>query len=211
MNPRFVSVREMRRIDHIAVKKGIPIEFMMENAGKALALHLKSKFKDLSKKKIVCVAGKGNNGGGVIASIRHLLYFGANVTLLLPYPNLTKPSKFHLLLLKDPKVRIIKYGSKNHRSFLSAILSADIIVDGIFGTGFLGKIKEPIYCIISAINKSHAYLLSNDIPSGMNADTGLIGNIAVKSDFIIVLHRPKRWMQLSKISQKKYTVESIGI
>lgn len=208
-----VSVKEMRRIDRNAVKNGIKIEFMMENAGKALALFLKNKFGDLCGKNVVCVVGKGNNGGGVIASIRHLIYYGANVTLLLVFANraLSKPAKFHLSLLNNTNVDIIEHNIKNHRKFFSKIQNADIIIDGIFGTGFYGKISDSIVSIISAINSSNAYILSNDVPSGIDADTGHINTIVVNADFTVVLHRPKKWMHKMKLLPTEYCIESIGI
>lgn len=209
---RAVSIRQMRQIDRNAVKNGIKIELMMENAGKALALFLKGKFGDLCGKNVVCVAGKGNNGGGVIASIRHLRYYGANVTLLLVFPKraLNKPAKFHLSLL-DTKTRVIEYGPKNCKKFFAKIQNADIIIDGIFGTGFCGKIDDSVTSIISSINRSKSYILSNDIPSGIDADTGHINTIVVKANFTVVLHRPKKWMHKMDLPPSKYSIESIGI
>lgn len=92
---------------------------------------------------------------------------------------------------------------------LLEIRNADIILDGIFGTGFDGKIIEPYYSIISEINNSKAYVISNDVPSGINADTGKPNTIAVNSDYLIVLHKPKKWMAKNK--PPKFSVVNIGI
>ncbi len=162
-----VPVREMRRIDKEAIQMGLPVELMMENAGKALAFHLKNHFKDLHNKRIVCIAGKGNNGGGAIASIRHILYYGANtisLILLCQRKAITAPSHFHLSLLKNLSIRTIIYDSRASEKALLAIREADIIVDGIFGIGFSGIVREPILSIIEEINNSSAYVLSNDLP-----------------------------------------------
>lgn len=210
----YVSVREMRRIDARAVRNGITIELMMENAGKSLVLHVKNKFKNISGKKVVCIAGKGHNGGGVIASVRHLAYYGAKISLLLLYHTnaMSKSSKFHLSLVrKNAKVKIMQYNQKSRGYFLSKIKNSDIILDGIFGTGFSGSVDEPILSIISEINKSNAYVVSNDVPSGIEADTGKVGKICVKADFTIVLHRPKRWISITRLAKSKYSIESIGI
>lgn len=208
----YVSVRQMRKIDEAAVRSGIPIELMMENAGKALALHIKNKFKDSSRKTILCIAGKGNNGGGVIASVRHLLYYGFRVSLLLLYQKreITKPSRFHLSTL-GKNAKIIQYGTKYRKKILSTIEHSDVIVDGIFGTGFSGSIDEPVFPIIESINNSEAYVVSNDIPSGINADTGNVGTICVKADHIVVLHKPKTWMKIWDLPTSRYSIESIGI
>lgn len=211
-NKNYVSVKEMRKIDQAAVKSGIPIELMMENAGKALALYIKNKFKDSPEKKVLCIAGKGNNGGGVIASVKYLVYYGFKVSLVLLYPKtqMTKPSRFHLSTIGN-NIKIIQYNPAIHSTILAKIFHADIILDGIFGTGFSGNIDEPIYSAIDSINKSQAYVVSNDIPSGIDADTGRISTICVRADHIVVLHRPKKWMKVKSLPTSRYSIESIGI
>lgn len=208
----YVSVKEMRKIDETVVRSGFPIELMMENTGKSLALHIKNKFKGISKKTILCIAGKGNNGGGVIASVRHLVYYGFRVSLLLLYQKreMTKPSRFHLSTL-GKNVKIIQYDTKYHKKILSMIEHSDAIIDGIFGTGFSGSVDEPVFSIIESINKSKAYVVSNDIPSGINADTGSVGTICVNADHIVVLHKPKTWMKIWDLPTSRYSIESIGI
>lgn len=210
---RSVSVKQMRLIDKMAVSNGIPIELMMENAGRAIASSLKNRFGDLYGKKILCIAGKGNNGGGVIASIRHLVYYGAKVTLFLVFPKsqLSGPAKFHLSSLSHAKLKVILNTNMNRKEFFSKIQNTDIIIDGIFGTGFHGKIDDFTISAIHAINKSGAYILSNDVPSGINADTGHVDSVSVNADFTVVLHRPKKWMHKMNLSRSKYSIESIGI
>jgi NAD(P)H-hydrate epimerase len=92
---------------------------------------------------------------------------------------------------------------------MDMITKADTVIDGIFGTGFSGSIDEPVYSIIDAVNKSRAYVISNDVPSGIEADTGIESGISIHADFVVVLHKRKRWMAVSEFSN--YSVESIGI
>jgi NAD(P)H-hydrate epimerase len=165
---------------------------------------------DINGKKVVCIAGKGNNGGGVIASLRYLDYHGAKTILVLSYPKIviTEPSRVHLRLI--PKgTKVITYGSRNLSKIMDTIKKADVVIDGIFGTGFSGSIDEPIYSIIEAVNKSRGYAISNDIPSGIEAGTGIESGISVHADFVMVLHKRKRWMVISEFPN--YSVESIGI
>jgi hypothetical protein len=76
---------------------------------------------------------------------------------------------------------------------------------------FSGDIDEPIYSLIDSINKSMAYVLSNDIPSGVDADTGKVSTICVRANYLIVLHMPKKWMKVKSLPPSKYSIESIGI
>jgi NAD(P)H-hydrate epimerase len=90
------------------------------------------------------------------------------------------------------------------------ITNADGIIDAIFGTGYLGKIiKEPQRSAIELINSSKAYIISNDVPSGTNADTGEVLDISVLPDTIVVLHRMKPGITMKK--GRGFVVESIGI
>lgn len=210
LEDEYVSVAEMRKIDSNAVRKGIKIELMMENAGNALATTLRQRLGDITGKKIVCIAGKGNNGGGVIASTRHLDYYGAKTTLVLLHPKtlITEPSRIHLGLV--PKgTKVITYSSRSLSKITNEIKKADVVMDGIFGTGLSGSIDEPAHSIIDTINKSRAYVVSNDIPSGIEADTGIESGISVHADFVVVLHKRKRWMTILEFPN--HSVESIGI
>jgi len=86
------------------------------------------------------------------------------------------------------------------------ITEADGIVDAIFGTGYsLGRIREPQSTVIDLINSSNAFVVSNDIPSGTNADIAQVIDKLVKPDIIVVLHRKKPGVN------GRYVIQSIGI
>ncbi len=209
----YLTIRQMRAIDHAAVKYGMPIELMMENAGKGIASYFDSKNFAIKNKKIICIAGKGNNGGGVIAAARYLSIFNIKVTLILvnSIDSISKPSKFHLSLIrKNSKIKKIIFSKKSRQEVFSLIKNADFILDGIFGTGFKGHVNEPEYSIIDRINQSKAFVISNDLPSGINADTAKDENISVKSDFVAVLHKPKKWMKHATFLPK-FSIISLGI
>ncbi|QLH07467.1 NAD(P)H-hydrate epimerase [Nitrosopumilus ureiphilus] len=201
----------MKKIDQNAVTYGMPIELMMENAGREICNEMLKKIKKYKIKKILVVAGNGNNGGGVIAASRHLSIYGISLKLVIlgTKNSLSTPSKLHLSLIrKNPKIQII-YSSKNLKKVLSEIQNSELIIDGIFGIGINRDVIDPHYSIISAINDSNAYVISNDVPSGINADSGKIYNIAVKPNYLVVLHKPKKWMMRPKTL--KFIVANIGI
>lgn len=207
----FLTVKQMKIVDKKAVNYGIPIELMMENAGKAIAVHILQTFQNMESKNIVCISGWGNNGGGVISAARHITCFGAKTTLILLKSKkfMSIPSRFHLFITRKNKhIRIIYVNKNNFKKISSIIRNSDVIIDGIFGTGFHSKIDDPIYSIIAQMNKSKAYILSNDVPSGVNADTGIAANISIKPNFVIALHKPKKCMINSKT---KFKIIDIGI
>jgi hydroxyethylthiazole kinase-like uncharacterized protein yjeF len=209
---KIVSVKQMRAIDAKAVALGLPVYLMMENAGNALARHALCGLGDLCGKKAVVVCGMSNNGGGGLASARHLAYYGADVTVILlgSSAGLKSPdARLQWKTIENMKriAKLMAEGKKEIDGVKHAILAADCIIDAIFGTGLMGGvIREPASSAIDYINMSNAYVVSNDVPSGVDADTGRALGKSVKPDVVVVLHLKKK----GKLPGKA-VVESIGI
>jgi NAD(P)H-hydrate epimerase len=190
--------------------------YMMENAGHGLADFIVNKFKiKLKEKKIVVVCGLGNNGGDGFVASRHLTcYSPAYVTVILfGYPSDIRSEEAHInweILQKMKSVEVIF--SKDLNDYIKAkINKADIIIDGIFGTGIKGEIRYPYAHAIDLINSSKAYVVSIDVPSGLDPTTGIVHEKCVKADATVTFHRMKKGL----LKNKKYTgtihVERIGI
>ena len=73
-------------------------------------------------------------------------------------------------------------GTKNIRSLKLKICQYDLIVDAIFGVGFKGKVEGLFGDLIQAINSSGAYIVSVDIPSGLDADSGETAGPCIMAD-----------------------------
>ena len=184
-------------------------KFMMENAGAAAVRCLVDKVGDVSSKKVLVFAGLGNNGGDALVISRHLAGYGAAVTLVLLGSQdkiKTEESRWNWQLLeKMSSVRLIT-GDTPQYSF-----DVDVIVDGILGTGISGTIREPYASAISFINKSKAFKLAVDVPSGLDPDTGNTANICVKADITVTFHKMKIGMPKRKDMCGQIFVEKIGI
>src|ERR1051325_8979983 len=190
--------------------------YMMENAGHGVADFLISKFKSkLRGKQIVIVCGTGNNGGDGFVASRHLsFYYGARVGLvLLGFTNdvRTEEAKINWQIIQKMDSIEITSCDKINDKIKRAIENADIIIDGIFGTGIRGGIREPHASAIKLINESKAYVVSIDIPSGVDPNTGRAHNISIRADATVTFHR----MKIGLFNNKKYTgvihIEKIGI
>lgn len=212
---KVLSVKEMREVDAMAVSLSLPVFLMMENAGNALARCMLDSLQNLHGKKVTVICGPSNNGGGGFASARHLAYYGADVTVIL----LGKAEKIKtadsrlqwktIMQLKCiPKIEMINI--KQLDLVKTTVAESDRIIDAIIGTGYSGsKIREPVSSIIDLINASEARIVSNDVPSGMDADTGLIPDKAVMPDITVTLHRMK--VGLTKNHLATTIVANIGI
>lgn len=200
----------MMQIEENGHQLGFPRHFMMENAGAAAARYLLEKFSDISAKKILVFAGLGNNGGDAFVISRHLAGFGCRVkVVLLGNPNKIKTGESKAnweLLEKMSSVELIITSDASQLD-----VNADIIVDGILGTGISGNIKEPYASAIDVINKSSAFKLAIDVPSGLDPDTGNTSDKYVKADATITFHKMKIGMPKRKDLCGYIVVAKIGI
>jgi len=205
-----ITVKQMMQIEENGHQMGFPRKLMMENAGASVARYAVEKFPNISSKKILVFAGLGNNGGDAFVVARHLAGYGSDVKVVLlgsPDKIKTDESKTNWKLLE--KMNSIDLIITSDVTGLD--LQADIIVDGILGTGISGKIREPYASAIDVINKSKAFKLAVDVPSGLDPDTGNTGDKYVKSDTTITFHKMKIGMSQRKDICGTIIVEKIGI
>ena len=195
---------------------GMKRVYMMENAGHGLADFIILKFRGkLRGKRIVAICGTGNNGGDGFVAARHLsYYYGASVQLiLLGFANdlRTEESRINWQIIQKMHSIEVITGNEINDKIKKTIEYADVIIDGIFGTGIRGEIREPHGSAIKIINKSKAYVVSVDVPSGIDPNTGKAHDISVRADATVTFHR----MKIGLLNNKKYSgsvhIEKIGI
>lgn len=207
-----VTWKEMKAIDLNAAQLGLlPIQ-LMESAGAAITQEIKHRF---SRGKILFIAGRGNNGGDACVAARHLseyTQFETNLILLGNAESIkSSEAKSNFLLLKHCKINYIKeIVSLNDPEILHLIDDADVIVDGILGTGVIGNIKEPEAFIVDLINNSKKYIISIDTPSG---NYNGINAKSVKANLTITFHKMKRELVSSPLAEfaGEVIVSKIGI
>lgn len=187
---------------------------MMENAGHGLADFVAHKFKNLKNKRVVAVCGTGNNGGDGFVASRHLAGHGAKITVILlgsPSDLRSEEAKLNWGIIEKMDSIEIIFGKELAAETKGRITKANIILDGIFGTGIKGEVREPHASAIDAINSSKAFVLAIDVPSGFDPNTGQIHEKCVRADATVTFHR----LKVGLAKGKKYTgpvhVERIGI
>ncbi len=204
-----ITVKQMMQIEENGHQMGFLRKFMMENAGASAVKRLSEKFENLNSKNILIFAGLGNNGGDAFVIARHLAGYGSQVTVVLlgqPEKIKTEEGRWNWELLEKMKsIRLIT-GEK-----ISFDFNADIIVDGILGTGISGDIREPYASAMKFINDSNAFKLAVDVPSGLDPDTGNTSNVFVKTDVTVTFHKMKIGMPKRKDLCGLIYVEKIGI
>ncbi|NGX27895.1 MAG: Bifunctional NAD(P)H-hydrate repair enzyme Nnr [Candidatus Anoxychlamydiales bacterium] len=183
---RVLKASEMARIENLAYQDGISDEIYMQNAGLGIAkilINLIEK-KKLSPK-INIIAGKGNNAGDgyVVASLLLEKGYTVKVFQLFEINTASSLCKLNHDRFDNKKGNIIYVKNISDLVFDEKCF----ILDGIFGTGFQGEIKGFLLDVIKKINSSNLKIVSIDIPSGLNGNSGKTNSIAIKADVTIYL------------------------
>ncbi|HDP70088.1 MAG TPA: NAD(P)H-hydrate dehydratase [Actinobacteria bacterium] len=187
----IVNSKGMRAAEENIVRDlKITLRELMEKAGEALAEEV---FDIVGEQgRVVIVSGRGNNGGDGFVAARVLSEKGVRVTCftLCSEAEIKAEAKDAFLSLKrhiTPKFLTLTE-TKEFEDYLS---EADVAIDAIFGIGFKGKIEGFTSEIVNKINSADLKVVSADIPSGMEADTGQIRGVCVKADKTVTFIAPK--------------------
>ncbi|WP_416189014.1 NAD(P)H-hydrate epimerase [Neisseria sp. CCUG17229] len=160
---------EMRAAEQAAVDRGVSFEQLMENAGQAAAAEILRYAADGKKALIVC--GKGNNGGDGLVMARVLQQYGWQVDIALVCGNaLSDLSELNRRRLKGLS-GITFLDEEDLLGRLKTKNTYDVVIDGIFGIGFSGRLSADIAAICRALNASDGLKVALDMPTGVNGDT----------------------------------------
>ncbi len=194
---KVVTASQMGQMDRETIEKiGIPGVVLMENAGLGVVSVAEQLLGGTAARKhVVVVAGKGNNGGDGFVVARHLHNRGADVDVyLLADPATIKgDAKTNLNILLNMGLAIHPV---QKRGDFKPNPPVDLIVDAIFGTGISGAVRGLAAEIIDAINAMPTPVLSVDLPSGLNADTGAVEGPCVRATATATMAEIKRGLLL---------------
>lgn len=189
---RLVSAEQMRAIDRRAIEKiGMPGHELMENAGRGIAHFIKDILNGETKgRRIAIFCGRGNNGGDGYVVARYLHSWGATVQvyLLAERNQIQGDALANLQKIEQIGLKILKIGPQDA---LPTISGLDLIVDGIFGTGFRGEVEDGIAKVIDYLNASGIPILAIDTPSGLDSDSGKVAGPCIRATYTATLALPK--------------------
>ncbi len=209
---RSVTREEMQRLDRAAAENySVPGLSLMENAGVAVCEVLCREFR---RENIAVFVGKGNNGGDGLVVARHLGNRGYNVRIiLLEDPlNLKSDPRINYALIEQMKVPVLFAGERTlAEEFETHCQWAGIIVDALFGIGIHSPVRGGFEKAIRAINQSGKPVVSIDIPSGLDADTGKVHGTAVKAYLTVALALPKQGFFRGEGPQHTGKIETVDI
>jgi hydroxyethylthiazole kinase-like uncharacterized protein yjeF len=188
---KVARVSEMREMDRSAIEQyGLSDAILMENAGHG-AYGVLSREVGVRGKTFTVLCGLGNNGGDGFVVARKIHSDGgeAKVLILGEKNRYRGAAAANLAILSRMPVEIQQIGSVEEIG--RAVLEADVLIDALFGTGLRREVEGIYREAIQWINASGKNILSVDIPSGIDGDTGRIMGVAVKADYTVTFGLPK--------------------
>ncbi|MDD2462393.1 MAG: NAD(P)H-hydrate dehydratase [Desulfobulbus sp.] len=196
---------QMRELDRQTIEEiGIPGMVLMENAGRGTVERMELIIGPVAGKTVCIFAGPGNNGGDglVIARTVHGLGAYPFVFFLLDPDQLQGDAALNFMILKQLRLpyQVLDYSEKM-LTLVDTILTLNrmhpmhSLVDSIFGTGLqrevCGHFHDVINCINILGNHHNMPVVSVDLPSGLNADTGSVLGISVQANLSVTYGQPK--------------------
>ena len=194
---KLVTVSQMQTIEKEADAGGLTYDQMMQNAGQGLADIVLDLFVDEENLEAVGLVGSGNNGGDTLVALTAL----AN-----------KGWKARAYLVKRRKDDLVKkfleaggelIGAQKEDAFfhLSSFLeSADVLLDGVLGTGIKLPLKKDVAELLSEVNDildaldEHPLVIAVDCPSGVDCDTGEVADETISADITVTMAAVKQGM-----------------
>lgn len=188
---KTISVEQMRKSDAWTIANLVDSKELMKRAGEAIYNEMQ---KAECKGPVAIVCGTGNNAGDGYVVASKLIDANIKTKIILAADKFSEDGKYYFdkCMTKNIPIKIYyegtlrPYTSKKENDSENLDLSKyNTIVDCLLGTGFSGqKVRDNMADLINAINKSEAYVVSADINSGLNGDTGE-GELYVISDLTV--------------------------
>ena len=192
---RLLTCNQASELDRISmVEKGIASKVLMGNAGKCVSKKAEEIIQDLKDPSILVLCGKGNNGGDGFAAASELYHkkYSIHIHSIVDEENINGDSVYYFqdcVSLGIP----ITFGMDH-----SNLKAPDLIIDALLGTGLKGAVRQDMVPFINWINENDKKVISIDIPSGLNGNSGIVDPISVKADETITFGAPKLGMYFRK-------------
>lgn len=197
---KLVTPEQMKAVDAYTINDyGIPGLLLMENAASAVVSEAVSMLGGCKGKRFVALAGIGNNGGDAFAAARLLHCRGAIACVYLvgSKSGVSGDALTNLTILEKMGIQVIELsGEKGLGMLCSDMERAQLILDGIFGTGLSREVSGLAESVIREANASGKPILSIDIPSGVDGLNGTVKGVCINAATTVALCLPKTGLAL---------------
>jgi ADP-dependent NAD(P)H-hydrate dehydratase / NAD(P)H-hydrate epimerase len=167
---------ESAALDRASAERGVTVDSLMERAGRAVARATVAVAGGAYGRRAVVVCGKGNNGGDGLVAARYLSRWGMRaVAVLLADADVYRDAARANL----DRARRAGVSVRAADALRRELDRADVVIDGVVGTGFRGAPEGLVGEAIEAVAQSPAPVVAVDIASGVDGATGAVAGVAV--------------------------------
>lgn len=190
---KLVTVSQMQAIEKEADANGLTYDRMMENAGQGLADIIYDLFEDDVETEIVGLVGPGNNGGDTLVALSELAQEGWKARAYL-----VKRKKDELVKRFTDAGGEVLSGENAFEQLSEAIENADVLLDGVLGTGVKLPLKKDVAEFLSEVNdlldglEEGPLVIAVDCPSGVDCNSGEIADEAIGADLTVTMAAVKQ-------------------
>src|SRR5688500_7533823 len=190
---KLVTVSQMQKIEKEADASGLTYYQMMENAGQGLAEIILDLFVDDAEPEVIGLVGSGNNGGDTLVALTALVEEGWRARA---YP--VKRKKDDLLKRFTDAGGEVLAGDKAFEQLAESIETADVLLDGLLGTGVKLPLKKDVAELLEEVNEildaldEHPLVIAVDCPSGVDCDTGEVAEETIPADLTVTMAAVKQ-------------------
>lgn len=177
---------EMAIVDANAAALGVSRKQLMESSGNAVAREVRAVADPGAS--VTILAGRGNNGGDGFAAARFLDEYDLRVVLL----GRAETIRTEIARENWDTLQEAGYDTREVRDSTGLDLDdPEVVVDAMLGTGVSGDLREPEASAAAAIRETETTVVSVDVPSGLDTETGRLADNAVDPDRVVTFHESK--------------------
>ena len=192
---KLVTISQMQAIEKEADANGLTYERMMENAGQGLADVIFDLYEgdEGAQKEIVGLVGPGNNGGDTLIALTELATEGWKASAYL-----VKRKKDDLLRHFTEAGGHVITGESSFEKLIDGIETADVLLDGILGTGIQLPLKKDVAELLSEVNNildgldEGPLVIAVDCPTGVDCNTGQVADETLRADITVTMAAVKQ-------------------
>ncbi|MBI4781233.1 MAG: NAD(P)H-hydrate dehydratase [Oscillatoriophycideae cyanobacterium NC_groundwater_1537_Pr4_S-0.65um_50_18] len=168
-----VTAEQMRQIEGRVFAAGMPVAALMEKVGGLLVQRLLELDLLQVGDRIGVLVGPGHNGGDALVMARELHLRGYEVCRYQPFTHLKDLTAEHSRYADS--LGIAKCDP------IESLQTCDLVIDGLFGFGLTRSLEEEIALAVQQVNQWQQPILSIDLPSGLQTDTGAALGVAIRA------------------------------
>lgn len=193
-----LDVAQMREVDRLMTDDlGITLAQMMENAGSCLARLVRRRFPTAGAagQPVLVLAGSGGNGGGALAAARRLAGWGLEVRIALA----VQPGEMSAVTEQQRRIAasLGMHGASAAANVVELPETAALVIDGLIGYSLRGAPRGRCAALIEWAHRAAAPVLALDVPSGLDASSGIASEPCIRATATLTLALPKKGLLAS--------------